>query len=191
MVKEERRIYYLFSPFLRIFHWIMAVSILVMFVSGLLITKPVYINALEPTYTLFLVDVTRSVHFLAAFVFCASLIAPFLRNPLARMSYAGLYVMAAIEIVTGFAMYNMADPNTIGGFLFGWVNTVLGGEYMTHVVHHYCAWGIMLFVIGHIYMAIRADFMEGEGEISSMFNGTKLLEHEPKDACEVEPPKTK
>lgn len=232
MVKEERRIYYLFSPFLRIFHWIMAVSILVMFVSGLLITKPVYINALEPTYTLFLVDVTRSVHFLAAFVFCASLIlrvygyiinrgdrlfprvleghfysetvdvalhymllkkshAPFLRNPLARMSYAGLYVMAAIEIVTGFAMYNMSDPNTIGGFLFGWVNTVLGGEYMTHVVHHYCAWGIMLFVIGHIYMAIRADFMEGEGEISSMFNGTKLLEHEPKDACEVEPPKTK
>ena len=32
-----RRVYYLFSPFLRIFHWIMVDSIIVLFVTGILI----------------------------------------------------------------------------------------------------------------------------------------------------------
>lgn len=70
--------------------------------------------------------------------------APFLRNPLARMSYAGLYVMVLVEILTGFAMYYMTEPSNIGGVLFGWVNVVLGGEMVTHWVHHIVAWLIIL-----------------------------------------------
>ncbi|MBQ1875516.1 MAG: Ni/Fe-hydrogenase, b-type cytochrome subunit [Selenomonas sp.] len=229
MKEEKRKVYYLFSPFLRIFHWIMVLSIVVLFVTGILITKPATIQALEPTFTSMSMDWVRNIHFIFAFLFCASFIlriygfiinkgdrlfprvweghfysetidvamhymllkpshAPFLRNPLARSSYAGLYVMVLIEILTGFAMYYMTEPGNIGGTLFGWVNVLLGGEMVTHWVHHIVAWLIIVFAIGHVYMVLRADLMEAEGEASSMFSGVKFLEHVPKDACEVEPP---
>ena len=74
----------------------------------------------------------------------------------------------------------------IGGTLFGWVNVWLGGEMMTHLVHHYTAWAIVLFTSGHLYSVTRAEFMEGESEVSSMFSGSKLLEHIPEDADEVD-----
>ena len=223
----KRKEYYLFSPFLRMFHWIMVVSILVLFGTGLLITKPALVSATEPTFTMMSMDLIRDIHFITAFIFCASFIlriygfiinkgdrlfprvweghfysetvevalhymllkphhAPFLRNPLARASYAGLYVMVAIEILTGFAMYFMTNPSATGGFLFGWVNTILGSEMMAHYVHHYVAWFIIIFAIGHFYMVLRAEFMEGESEVSSMFSGKKILAHVPKDANELE-----
>ena len=223
----KRKEYYLFSPFLRMFHWIMVVSILVLFGTGLLITKPALVSATEPTFTMMSMDLIRDIHFITAFIFCASFIlriygfiinkgdrlfprvweghfysetvevalhymllkphhAPFLRNPLARASYAGLYVMVAIEILTGFAMYFMTNPSATGGFLFGWVNTILGSEMMAHYVHHYVAWFIIIFAIGHFYMVLRAEFMEGESEVSSMFSGKKILAHVPKDANELD-----
>ena len=101
--------------------------------------------------------------------------------------------MVLIEILTGFAMYYMTEPNNIGGMLFGWVNVVLGGEMVTHWVHHIVAWLIIVFAIGHVYMVLRADLMEAEGEASSMFSGVKFLEHVPLDAPEIneEGPKSK
>ena len=229
MKEEKRKVYYLFSPFLRIFHWIMVLSIVVLFVTGILIAKPVTVVGIEPTFTSMSMDWVRNIHFIFAFLFCASFIlriygfivnkgdrlfprvweghfysetldvalhymllkpshAPFLRNPLARMSYAGLYAMVLVEILTGFAMYYMTEPSNIGGTLFGWVNVILGNEMITHWVHHIVAWLILVFAIGHVYMVLRADMMEAEGEASSMFSGVKFLEHTPKDANEVEPP---
>ena len=224
---QKRREYYLFSPWLRIFHWIMVDSIIVLFVTGILIGKPLEIMALEPTQTSMLMNWIRNIHFLAAYAFCAAFILrvygfivnkgdrlfprfwegrfyadtidvamhymlvkkfhrSYLRNPLARMSYAGLYVLVAIEVLTGFAMYYMTNPDGIGATLFSWVNVWLGGEMMTHLVHHYTAWAIVLFTSGHLYMVTRAEFMEGESEVSSMFSGSKLLEHIPEDAHEVD-----
>ena len=227
-VKEvKRKEYYIFSPFLRIFHWIMVAMILVLFFTGLIITKPMNVYTTEPFFSITSIDLVRDIHFVAAFIFCASFIlriygfiinkgdrlfprvweghfysetvevalhymllkshhASFLRNPLARMSYAALYVLVAIEILTGFAMYYMTNPSGTGGMLFGWVNVILGSEMMTHIVHHYVAWFIILFAIGHFYMVIRAEFMEGESEVSSMFSGKKVLAHVPKDANELD-----
>jgi len=227
-VKEvKRKEYYIFSPFLRFFHWIMVGSIVTLFFTGLWITKPMNVSTTEPFFTMTSMDLVRDIHFTVAFIFCASFIlriygfivnkgdrlfprvweghfysetvevalhymllkshhASFLRNPLARMSYAALYVLVLIEVLTGFAMYFMTSPSTIGGKLFGWVNTILGSEMMTHYVHHYVAWFIILFAIGHLYMVVRAEFMEGESEVSSMFSGKKILAHTPKDANELE-----
>ena len=223
----KRKEYYIFSPFLRLFHWIMVVMILILFATGILIAKPLQVMTPEPIHTITSMDLVRDIHFVAAFIFCASFIlriygfiinkgdrlfprvweghfyadtvevamhymflkkehASFLRNPLARGSYATLYVLVAIEVLTGFAMYYMNDPNSTGAALFGWVNVVLGGEMMSHLVHHYVAWGIILFAIGHLYMVVRAEFMEGESEVSSMFSGSKILAHTPKDAGDLE-----
>ena len=227
MKEVKRKEFYLFSPFLRIFHWIMVTMILILFATGILITKPLQVMTPEPFLTITSMDLVRDIHFVAAFILCASLIlrvygfainrgdrlfprfweghfyeetvdvalhymllkkehASYLRNPMARASYAMLYVLLAIEIFTGFAMYFMNKPNGTGAALFGWVNTILGSEMMTHLVHHYVAWFIILFAIGHLYMVVRAEFMEGESEVSSMFSGSKILAHNPKDANEVD-----
>ena len=223
MKEIKRKEYYIFSPFLRVFHWIMVAMIVTLFTTGILIAKPLQAITPEPFYTMTSMDLVRDIHFFAAFVFCAAFIlriygfiinpgdrlfshvwkgyfyrnvvdvamhymflkdehASYLRNPIARMSYSFLYVLVLIEALTGFAMYCAANPAGTGYMLFGWVNTVLGGEMMTHYVHHYVAWGIILFAVGHLYMVIRAEFMEGESEVSSMFSGSKILAHEPCDA---------
>ena len=227
MKEETRKVYYLFSPFLRIFHWIMVLSIVTLFVTGLFVAKPLIVMGIEPTYTSMSMDWIRNIHFLAAFLFCSAFIlriygfivnkgdrlfprvleghfysetidvalhymllkpthASYLRNPLARVSYVGLYGMVLVEILTGFAMYNMTEPSSIGGMMFGWVNVLLGGEMTTHWVHHIVAWLIIDFAIGHVYMILRADLMEAEGEASSMFSGVKFLAHFPEDADEVD-----
>jgi len=235
MSEVNRKVYYLFSPFLRIFHWIMVISIVVLFVTGLFVTKPLSGGAgVEPTFgsMIFSLDLIRYIHFSAAFIFVSAFVLriygfiinpgdrlfprvwegafytatidvamhymmlkpshkPYLRNPLARTSYVGLYSLVFIEMLTGFAMYFMVNPSGFGAKLFGWVNRLVGGEFNTHLIHHYAAWGIILFAIGHIYMAIRADIMEGEGEVSSMFSGVKILEHEPMDIGEVDQSKIK
>lgn len=110
---------------------------------------------------------------------------PYLRNSLARSGYASVYVMLLIEIVTGFAMYAMINPDSWGARLFGPFNHWLGNEYMVHLIHHYVAWFIMLFVIVHIYMASRADWMEKGGEISGMVSGVKFYREEPEDLSDI------
>lgn len=229
MKEVKRKIYYIFSPWLRIFHWIMAASIAVLFATGLMITEPWEIYAVEPTFSGMTMDTIRNIHFLAAYLFVAAFVfriygfivnkgdrlfprvweghfyremvdvalhymflktshASYLRNPLARCAYAFLYVLVLIEILTGFAMYAANEPGGVTAPFFLWIHTALGNEYMTHVVHHYVAWAIILFVIGHVYMVIRAEFMEGESEVSSMFSGSKILAHEPLDANEINHP---
>lgn len=54
------------------------------------------------------------------------------------------------------------------------------------VVQFFYAWFIILFAIGHFYMVVRAEFMEGESEVSSMFSDKKVLAHTPKDANELD-----
>ena len=112
----------------------------------------------------------------------------YLRNPIARMSYTLLYVLVAIEVVTGLGMYGANEPGSVSFMLFGWIITLLGNEFMVHLVHHYVAWFIILFAIGHLYMVIRAEFMEGESEVSSMFSGRKILTNEPLDAYQLSHP---
>jgi Ni/Fe-hydrogenase 1 B-type cytochrome subunit len=223
--------YYVFSPFLRIFHWIMVLSIIVLFFTGLYIGNPFFIGSqgLDPTFAVkdrLSMSMIRFIHFSAAFLFIAAFILrlygfainrgdrlfprfwttqywrgmggmilhygfmranhrPYLRNPLASTAYMGLYALVAIEAVTGLAMYFMVNPNGWGARFFGPVNQLLVDEYTVHLVHHYVAWMIVLFAICHVYMIIRADFMDREGEVSSMFSGVKFLAHEPVDLGDI------
>ena len=223
--------YYLFSPFLRFFHWIMVLAILVLFVTGLYIGDPGYVGnqGLEPTFavaTWFSMETIRFIHFASAFLFMGSFVfriygfainkgdrlfprpwkleywlgmldvglhylllsphhRPYLRNHMARAGYATAYLMIFIEIVTGLAMYFMIHPNGWGAFLFGPFVYWLGGEYWLHLLHHYAAWAIMLFSIVHVYMAVRADIIEGGGEISSMISGVKYFHEDPDDLGDI------
>ncbi|MEN6413387.1 MAG: Ni/Fe-hydrogenase, b-type cytochrome subunit [Veillonellales bacterium] len=224
--------FYVFSPFLRVFHWIMVVSILILFGTGLYIGNPGYIGSLgiEPTFAvdnIFSMENIRYIHFATAFIFMSTFIfrwygafvnkgdrlfpkpwtfdywlgtldvalhymfitpehRPYLRNHMARAGYASVYVLIFIEAVTGLAMYYMIEPNSILAIVFGQFNYWLINEYVVHLLHHYVAWGIILFAITHIYMAVRADLTENGGEISSMFSGIKYLHVDPDDIGDID-----
>jgi Ni/Fe-hydrogenase 1 B-type cytochrome subunit len=231
MGHSDPKAYYLFSPFLRIFHWVMFIATLILFVTGLYIGNPFFLGSpgIEPTYAFQAVlsmETIRYVHFIAAWILVASFIfrvygwiinrgdrllpkfwtklywegmkdvtlhylfiasthRPYLRNSLARSSYIGLYGMMFVVILTGFAMYYQIDPNSWGAKMFGWLIPLMGSEYTVHLIHHIVAWLIILFAIVHVYMAVRADAMEKEGEISSMFSGIKYV-HPPLDIEDID-----
>lgn len=231
MRQGAMRPYYLFSPWTRIFHWVMVICVFILFITGLYIGNPFFLGTqgIEPTFAVANVasmEMIRYIHFIAAYVLVVSFIPriygfvinpgdrllpkpwtklywtgiidtklhymflrskhrPYLRNSLARSGYLAVYGMFLIEIVTGFAMYYMVEPNRFLAKIFGPFINVLVNEYVVHLIHHFVAWFIILFVIVHVYMAIRADFTEKGGEISSMFSGIKYMEEEPDDVGDI------
>lgn len=79
MSTEPLRRIYVFSPFLRLFHWIMVLSIVILFITGLYIGNPAFIGTqgVEATYaveSIFSMENIRYIHFATAYIFVASFI---------------------------------------------------------------------------------------------------------------------
>ncbi len=94
-------------------------------------------------------------------------------NPLARVTMFGLFLNAAtFMIVTGFALY--AEGEGIDSWqysAFGWVFSVFGGSMQVHTAHHIGMWVLIIFVMTHIYAAIREDIMGRASILSTMVSG--------------------
>lgn len=96
-------------------------------------------------------------------------------NPLQQLSYTGMYAVAALMVVTGFAMYGQANP---GGFWYGafnWVGGLVGGMQNVRFIHHIATWAFIIFVPLHVYLSLRADGMEKTGTISSIISGGRWV----------------
>lgn len=96
-------------------------------------------------------------------------------NPLQQMNYTILYLVAIVEIVTGFGMYGLHDT---GGFFFRWFNWVgplFGGWQMVRLVHHALMWFFILFLPLHVYLVVRAAFMDRSGTLTSIFTGGRFV----------------
>jgi Ni/Fe-hydrogenase 1 B-type cytochrome subunit len=96
-------------------------------------------------------------------------------NPLQQLSYTGLYGIALLQAVTGFAMYGQSRPEGFWYTLFGWVVPFLGGIQIVHFVHHILTWVFLIFIPIHIYLALRADMLERTGTISSIVSGGRFV----------------
>lgn len=96
-------------------------------------------------------------------------------NPLAQLSYWIFQgIGSLILIFTGFFMYFQPEPQSFWAKLFAWVPVVFGQNSFTiRSWHHLAAWAFMLFIVIHVYMALRDDYLEQNGAISSMFTGYK------------------
>ncbi|NDK18681.1 MAG: Ni/Fe-hydrogenase, b-type cytochrome subunit, partial [Zetaproteobacteria bacterium] len=78
------------------------------------------------------------------------------------------------QIATGFGLY--ADSSSFWlPKLFNWVVPLLGGDFMTRTVHHITTWVFIFFALVHIYLVFYHDWLEGRGEVSSMFGGYKFV----------------
>jgi Ni/Fe-hydrogenase b-type cytochrome subunit len=210
---------YLWHWPIRAMHWVAAVSILVLAVTGLFIGRPYFALGESPN-TPFLMGWMRFLHFAAAGALVATAIvraywlfagnkyerfaalfpvrlrdwinlvkqvkfyllihperAPkYLgHNPLQQFSYTGLYLVALLEVVTGFAMYGQATPGGVFFRLFGWLGPALGGMQNLRFLHHVLTWVFLAFIPIHVYLAIRADVLEHGGSISSIITGGRFV----------------
>jgi Ni/Fe-hydrogenase 1 B-type cytochrome subunit len=221
---------YVWGAPLRFSHWLSAVTLLVLFVTGLFISFPMWVTSGEAS-SHFLMGRFRFVHYTAAaflvfggiirvyWMFAGnqferwSALFPFTRqnvrhmvamlksyvtldadlqphfvgrNPLAQVAYTTIYVLTTIMIVTGFAMYGQSNPGGFFHTLFGWVPPLVGGLQHVRLLHHSIAWFYPIFFFAHIYLAIRSDYLERAGVVSSMLTGGRFVaSHEKFEDCDL------
>ncbi len=95
-------------------------------------------------------------------------------NPLAGVTYIGLYVLFALQIATGFALYSIPFHDGVWKALFGWI-VVAFGEQPVRLVHDIIMYLIIAFTVHHVYSAVLIDLEERSGLVSSIVTGWKSL----------------
>lgn len=202
----------------RITHWTIFFSVIVLSVTGFYIGRPFVIAGSDPQ---FLMGNMRAIHSVAAWVMIAAVVArivwafignrwarwdqffprdkarrrrsremlgyyTFFRrnppaevghNPLAGLTYAVVYLMFLVQIVTGLALMGLDNPGGVISTLFGWVFG-LGSAPAVRLSHHLIMWLTWGFVIHHVYSAVLVDWEERNGLISSIFTGRKEVDED-------------
>ena len=96
-------------------------------------------------------------------------------NPMQQMSYTGMYLVATVMVLSGFAMYGQSNP---GGVIYGatnWIGNLFGGMPVVRFIHHAATWAFLIFIPVHIYLVLRADNLERSGVISSIITGGRFV----------------
>jgi Ni/Fe-hydrogenase b-type cytochrome subunit len=96
-------------------------------------------------------------------------------NPLQQFSYTGIYVLAVLQVVTGFYLYGLHDTGGLIFAAFGWVGPLLGGAQVVRFFHHVFTWFWLIFLPIHIYLAIRSDVVHRQASITSMISGQRFV----------------
>ncbi len=104
-------------------------------------------------------------------------------NPLAQIAmFFFMTVGMTFMIVTGFALYSEGvGRDGILDTMFGPLLDLVGGSQMMHQIHHLGMWAIVVFIIIHIYAAIREDIMSRQTMVSTMISGTRTFKDDDPD----------
>lgn len=212
---------YVYEAPVRLWHWINALSITVLALTGYFIGKPLPTMPGEASAN-YLMGYIRFAHFAAGYVLAVGLtgriywafvgnhharelfwlpifqksywaeVATMLKwytfiaprpgryvghNPLARFAmFSGFLMLTLFMIVTGFALYG--EGSQMGSWqerLFGWVIPLFGQSQDVHTWHRLGMWGMVLFVMLHVYAAIREDIMGRQSIVSTMISGYRTF----------------
>jgi Ni/Fe-hydrogenase 1 B-type cytochrome subunit len=212
---------YVYEAPVRLWHWINALAITVLALTGYFIGKPLPTMPGEASAN-FLMGYIRFAHFSAGYILAIGLVGraywalvgnhharelftlPVFRmaywreavsmlrwylfisprpnqyvghNPLARMAMFVLYLLLTIFMIfTGFALYG--EGAQMGSWQergFGWVIALFGSSQDVHSWHRLGMWGIVIFVMLHIYAAIREDIMSRQSMVSTMISGHRTF----------------
>ena len=212
---------YVYEAPVRVWHWINALTIVLMAITGYLIANPLPSMPGEASDH-FVMGYIRFVHFAAAYVFTIAFIGrlywalvgnrysrqlftlPFYRrsfwhelvheirwyaflekepkkyighNPLAHLFMVAIITIGGLAMVlTGFALY--AEQTGLGSWqdrLFGWLIPLVGQSQDVRMWHHWGMWIIVVFVMLHVYTAIREDIMSRQSLISTMISGWRMF----------------
>ena len=105
-------------------------------------------------------------------------------NPLAQLAmFFFITLGVSFMIVTGLALYSEGTgQGSWADILFGWVIPLFGGNsHVVHTLHHLGMWWIVMFMIVHIYVAIREDIMSRQSIVSTMISGHRTFKDDRQD----------
>ena len=213
---------YVYEAPLRLWHWINALAITVLAITGILIANPLPSMPGEASDH-YMMGTIRFLHFSAAYIFAVGFLGRiywafvgnhharqifilpitsaqwwgeilheikwylFLvkepkkyvgHNPLAQLMMFLFFTIGAVYMIcTGFALYSEgAGKGSWQDMLFGWVIVAVGGNsQQVHSWHHMGMWVTTIFVILHVYAAIREDIMSRQSLISTMISGWRMF----------------
>ncbi|MBC8237001.1 MAG: Ni/Fe-hydrogenase, b-type cytochrome subunit [Helicobacteraceae bacterium] len=97
-------------------------------------------------------------------------------NPMQFLSYTLFYVMAFGLIITGLILFVHVYHEGLGGFLYEPMRSIevmLGGLAFVRELHHILMWGVILFIVIHIYIAVYNAVFIKEGTIDAIISGIK------------------
>jgi len=59
--------------------------------------------------------------------------------------------------------------------MFGWVITLLGQSQDVHTWHHLGLWAVVIFIILHVYAAVREEILGRTSMVSTMVSGYRTF----------------
>lgn len=223
--KNYKRVYVWQLP-VRIFHWVNALSVIVLGVTGFIISNPPALISNAEAFDTYWMGQVRAIHFIAAYIFFGAMVLriyyafvgnkfahwrafwPFSKNGIKNMkhvlkhdiflltdknpklsdisighnylatsAYIMMFFVSIVMLFTGFGLYS---DNATWWFpkMFAWVPSFFGGDFLTRQIHHFSMWILIFIVIVHVYLVLYHDWLEGRGEVSSMFSGFKFVRRE-------------
>jgi Ni/Fe-hydrogenase 1 B-type cytochrome subunit len=94
-------------------------------------------------------------------------------NPLAALALFGFYVLGTLfMIVTGFALYGEGTgAGSWAATAFGWVIPLMGGSQNVHSWHHLGMWYLLVFILIHVYVAIREEHLSDQSMLGTITTG--------------------
>lgn len=212
---------YVYEAPVRLWHWVNALMITLLCVSGYFIGRPLPTMPGEASEH-FLMGYIRFVHFAAGYILAIGLVGraywalvgnryareifwlPMLQkaywkevllmlkwyaflaprpsryvahNPMARLAMFFCYtLMTLFMIFSGFALYSMGTGmGSWQDVLFGWMFLIFDNPLTLQTWHRMGMWALVIFVVLHIYAAIREDILGRQGTISTMFSGYRTF----------------
>lgn len=226
-VSRQASVYVYEAP-VRIWHWVNALAIIVLCVTGYLIGSPPPSMQIAEAAEQFVFGYIRFAHFAAGFVLTLGFLGriywaffgnhhsrqlfyvPFWQasywkevlfevrwylflarepkkyvghNPLAQLAmFFFITLGVSFMIVTGLALYaEGAQEGSLTATLFGWVHGLSWNSQRLHTLHHLGMWWILIFMIIHIYVAIREDIMSRQSIVSTMISGHRTFKDDRDD----------
>jgi Ni/Fe-hydrogenase 1 B-type cytochrome subunit len=212
---------YVYEAPVRVWHWVNALAIVVLAVTGYFIGQPLPTVSGEASDR-YVMGYIRFAHFAAGYVFAVGLLgrlywafvgnhharelftlpvfsAAYWRevanmaawylfikprpnqyvghNPMARFAmFFGFVGLSVFMLLTGFALYSEgAGAGSWQDTLFGWVIPLMGQSQDVHTFHRLAAWGLVIFIVLHVYAAIREDIMGRQSIVSTMISGHRTF----------------
>ncbi len=98
-------------------------------------------------------------------------------NPLAQIAMFFFMTLGmTFMILTGFALYaeGLGADHWLST-LTAPVMALVGNSQMLHSLHHLGMWAIVVFVMIHVYAAIREDIMSRQSMVSTMLSGHRTF----------------
>lgn len=98
-------------------------------------------------------------------------------NPLAQTAMFLFNTLGTLFMIfTGFALYSEGiGMDSWADKLFGWVIPLFRSSETVHDWHNVVMWVMLVFVIIHVYMAIRADIIGRQSTLSTIIGGWRMF----------------